>query len=186
MSSIIDYKDRTTCIIFGDGAGAALFEPNYEGLGQQDEYLRSDGIGREFLRIQAGGSYMPATVETVEKGFHYVRQDGKTVFKYAVSNMADAGSKIMERNNLTGDDIKWLIAHQANKRIIDATARRMELDEEKVLMNISRYGNTTSATLPLLLSDFESKFKKGDNLVFASFGGGFTWGSIYLKWAYNS
>lgn len=186
MSSIIDYKDRTTCIIFGDGAGAALFEPNYEGLGQQDEYLRSDGIGREFLRIQAGGSYMPTTVETVEKGFHYVRQDGKTVFKYAVSNMADAGSKIMERNNLTGDDIKWLIAHQANKRIIDATARRMELDEEKVLMNISRYGNTTSATLPLLLSDFESKFKKGDNLVFASFGGGFTWGSIYLKWAYNS
>ncbi len=186
MSSIIDYKDRTTCIIFGDGGGAALFEPNTEGLGLQDEYLRSDGIGREFLRIEAGGSIMPTSEETLAKKLHFVRQDGKTVFKYAVSNMADASTKIMERNNLTGEDVDWLIAHQANKRIIDATSNRMNLDQDKVLMNIQRYGNTTSATLPLLLSDYEKQFKKGDTLVFASFGGGFTWGSIYLKWAYNS
>ncbi|MEW7278753.1 beta-ketoacyl-ACP synthase III [Aquimarina sp. 2201CG1-2-11] len=186
MSSIIDYKDRTTCIIFGDGGGAALFEPNNEGLGLQDEYLRSDGIGREFLRIEAGGSILPTSEETLAKKLHFVRQDGKTVFKYAVSNMADASTKIMERNNLTGDDVDWLIAHQANKRIIDATSNRMNLDQSKVLMNIERYGNTTSATLPLLLSDYEKQFKKGDTLVFASFGGGFTWGSIYLKWAYNS
>ena len=186
MSSIIDYTDRTTCIIFGDGGGAVLFEPNYEGLGVQDEYLRSDGIGRDFLRIEAGGSLLPPSEETVANNQHYVQQDGKTVFKYAVSNMADAGSKILERNNLTGDDVDWLVAHQANKRIIDATANRMGLDGDKVLMNIEKYGNTTSATLPLLLSDYEKKFKKGDNLVFASFGGGFTWGSIYLKWAYNS
>lgn len=186
MSSIIDYTDRTTCIIFGDGGGAALFEPNYEGLGHQDEYLRTDGIGREFLKIEAGGSILPPSEETVAKGQHFVRQDGKAVFKYAVSNMADASSKIMERNNLTGQDVNWLIAHQANKRIIDATAKRMELDKNKVLMNIQRYGNTTSATLPLLLHDYEKQLKKGDNIVFASFGGGFTWGSIYLKWAYNS
>ncbi len=186
MSSIIDYKDRTTCIIFGDGGGAALFEPNNEGLGLQDEYLRSDGIGREFLRIEAGGSILPTSEETLAKKLHFVRQDGKTVFKYAVSNMADASTKIMERNNLTGDDVDWLIAHQANKRIIDATSNRMNLDQSKVLMNIERYGNTTSATLPLLLSDYEKQFKKGDTLIFASFGGGFTWGSIYLKWAYNS
>ncbi len=186
MSSIIDYTDRTTCIIFGDGGGAALFEPNYEGLGLQDEYLRTDGIGREFLKIEAGGSILPPSEETVAKGQHFVRQDGKAVFKYAVSNMADASSKIMERNNLTGQDVNWLIAHQANKRIIDATAKRMELDEKKVLMNIQRYGNTTSATLPLLLHDYEKQLKKGDNIVFASFGGGFTWGSIYFKWAYNS
>ncbi|UZO81675.1 ketoacyl-ACP synthase III [Aquimarina sp. ERC-38] len=186
MSSIIDYKDRTTCIIFGDGGGAALFEPNYEGLGVQDEYLRSDGIGRDFLRIEAGGSLLPPTQETVADKKHFVRQDGKTVFKYAVSNMADASSKIMERNNLTSKDVDWLIAHQANKRIVDATANRMGLASEKVLMNIDRYGNTTSATLPLLLSDYEKKLKKGDNLVFASFGGGFTWGSMYVKWAYNS
>ncbi|EZH75001.1 3-oxoacyl-ACP synthase [Aquimarina atlantica] len=186
MSSIIDYTDRTTCIIFGDGGGAALFEPNYEGLGLQDEYLRTDGIGREFLKIEAGGSILPPSEETVAKRQHFVQQDGKTVFKYAVSNMADASSKIMERNSLTGQDVNWLIAHQANKRIIDATAKRMELDESKVLMNIQRYGNTTSATLPLLLHDYEKQLKKGDNIVFASFGGGFTWGSIYLKWAYNS
>jgi 3-oxoacyl-[acyl-carrier-protein] synthase-3 len=184
MSSIIDYTDRATCIIFGDGAGAALFEPNYEGLGLQDEYLRSDGIGREYLKIDAGGSILPASKETVENGQHYVFQDGKTVFKYAVMGMADVSEKIMERNNLTKDDVNWLIAHQANKRIIDATASRMGLDEDKVLVNIQKYGNTTSATLPLLLSDFENKFKKGDNLIFAAFGGGFTWGSIYLKWAY--
>ncbi len=185
MSSIIDYTDRATCIIFGDGAGAVLFEPNHEGLGLQDEILRSDGIGREYLKIDAGGSILPASKETVENRQHFVFQDGKTVFKYAVSGMADVSDKIMQRNNLTNNDVNWLIAHQANKRIIDATASRMNLDEEKVLINIHKYGNTTSATLPLLLSDFEDKFKKGDNLIFAAFGGGFTWGSIYLKWAYN-
>ncbi|MBY0485836.1 MAG: ketoacyl-ACP synthase III [Flavobacteriaceae bacterium] len=185
MSSIIDYTDRATCIIFGDGAGAVLFEPNYEGLGLQDEFLRSDGIGREYLKIDAGGSIMPASKETVENRQHFVFQDGKTVYKYAVSGMADVSEKIMQRNNLTKDNVDWLIAHQANKRIIDATASRMDLDEEKVLVNIHKYGNTTSGTLPLLLSDFEDKFKKGDNLIFAAFGGGFTWGSIYLKWAYN-
>ncbi len=185
MSSIIDYTDRATCIIFGDGAGAVLFEPNHEGLGLQDEILRSDGIGREYLKIDAGGSILPASKETVENRQHFVFQDGKTVFKYAVSGMADISDKIMQRNNLTNNDVNWLIAHQANKRIIDATASRMNLDEDKVLINIHRYGNTTSATLPLLLSDFEDKFKKGDNLIFAAFGGGFTWGSIYLKWAYN-
>ena len=184
MSSIIDYTDRATCIIFGDGAGAVLFEPNYEGLGIQDEILKSDGIGREYLKIDAGGSILPASKETVANSQHFVFQDGKTVYKYAVSGMADVSEKIMLRNNLTNNDINWLIAHQANKRIIDATAARMELDEAKVLINIQKYGNTTSATLPLLLSDFESKFKKGDNLIFAAFGGGFTWGSIYLKWAY--
>jgi len=185
MSSIIDYTDRATCIIFGDGGGAVLFEPNNEGLGLQDEFLRSDGIGREYLKIDAGGSILPASKQTVENSQHYVFQDGKTVFKYAVSGMADVSDKILQRNNLTKNDVDWLIAHQANKRIIDATASRMELDEEKVLVNIHKYGNTTSATLPLLLSDFEHKFKKGDNLIFAAFGGGFTWGSIYLKWAYN-
>lgn len=186
MSSIIDYTDRTTCIIFGDGGGAVLFEPNHEGLGLQDEYLRTDGVGREFLKIEAGGSLLPPSEETVRNRQHYVQQDGKTVFKYAVSNMADAGLKILERNHLHGDDIDWLVAHQANKRIIDATANRMGLDKKKVLMNIENYGNTTSATLPLLLNDFEKQLKKGDNIVFASFGGGFTWGAIYLKWAYNS
>ena len=185
MSSIIDYTDRATCIIFGDGAGAALFEPNHEGLGLQDEILRSDGVGREFLKIEAGGSLLPASQETIDNKKHYVFQDGKTVFKYAVSNMADISEKIMQRNNLTNDDVDWLVSHQANKRIIDATSSRMNLDESKVLVNIEKYGNTTSATLPLLLNDFEHQFKKGDNLIFASFGGGFTWGSIYLKWAYD-
>lgn len=185
MSSIIDYTDRATCIIFGDGGGAILFEPNTEGLGLQDEFLRSDGIGREYLKIDAGGSILPASKETVENGQHYVFQDGKTVFKYAVTGMADVSEKIMERNGLTKDSVDWLLAHQANKRIIDATAERMGLDESKVLVNIHRYGNTTSATLPLLMSDFEDKFKKGDNLIFAAFGGGFTWGAIYLKWAYD-
>ncbi|MDX1761126.1 MAG: beta-ketoacyl-ACP synthase III [Christiangramia sp.] len=187
MSSIIDYTDRTTCIIFGDGAGAVLMEPNTEGLGLQDELLRSDSIGRESLKIEAGGSITPPTEETVAKKLHFVRQDGKTVFKFAVSNMAGVSEEIMRRNDLTNEDVDWLVAHQANKRIIDATAKRMGLnDESKVLMNIQRYGNTTSATLPLLLSDYEKKFKKGDNLIFASFGGGFTWGATYLKWAYNS
>jgi len=185
MSSIIDYTDRATCIIFGDGAGAALFEPNHEGLGLQDEILRSDGIGREFLKIDAGGSLLPPTHETIDNGQHFVHQDGKTVFKYAVSNMADVSERIMQNNNLGNDDVNWLIAHQANKRIIDATASRMNVNESKVLVNIEKYGNTTSATLPLLLYDFEHLFKKGDNLIFASFGGGFTWGSIYLKWAYD-
>lgn len=186
MSSIIDYTDRATCIIFGDGAGAVLFEPNYEGLGFQDEFLRSDGIGREYLKIDAGGSILPASKETVENRQHYVFQDGKTVFKYAVKGMADVSEIIMERNNLSKENVDWLVAHQANKRILDATAGRMELDEAKVLMNIEKYGNTTSATLPLLLFDFEKKLKKGDNLIFAAFGGGFTWGSIYLKWAYDT
>ncbi|MEO4004079.1 beta-ketoacyl-ACP synthase III [Flavobacterium sp. CAU 1735] len=185
MSSIIDYTDRATCIIFGDGAGAVLFEPNTEGLGFQDEYLRSDGIGREFLKIEAGGSILPASEETVKNKQHFVHQDGTTVFKYAVSGMADVSEKIMERNKLTKEDVNWLVAHQANKRIIDATANRMGLDESKVLINIQKYGNTTSATLPLLLSDFEDSLKKGDNIIFAAFGGGFTWGAIYLKWAYN-
>tara|TARA_R110000751_G_scaffold72441_2_gene146833 strand:- start:3202 stop:4197 length:996 start_codon:yes stop_codon:yes gene_type:complete len=186
MSSIIDYTDRTTCIIFGDGAGAALFEPNNEGLGLQDEYLRSDGVGRNFLKMDAGGSLLPASEETVKNRQHFIYQDGKSVFKFAVTNMADSAAKIMERNNLSHEDVDWLIPHQANKRIIDATSNRMGLEDSKVMMNIQRYGNTTSATLPLLLSDYESQLKKGDNLVFAAFGGGFTWGSIYLKWAYNS
>lgn len=185
MSSIIDYTDRATCIIFGDGAGAVLFEPNTEGLGLQDEILKSDGIGREFLKIEAGGSILPPTEETIKNRQHFVFQDGKTVFKYAVSGMADVSEKIMERNNLTHDDVNWLVAHQANRRIIDATSNRMGLDESKVLINIQKYGNTTSATLPLLLSDFENQLKKGDNIIFAAFGGGFTWGAIYLKWAYT-
>lgn len=186
MSSIIDYTDRATCIIFGDGAGAVLFEPNTEGFGLQDEFLRSDGVGREFLKIDAGGSILPPSEETVKNKQHFVHQEGQTVFKYAVSGMADVAEKIMERNNLTKDSVDWLVAHQANKRIIDATAHRMGVDDDKVLVNIHRYGNTTSGTLPLLLSDFESQLKKGDNLIFASFGGGFTWGAIYLKWAYNT
>jgi 3-oxoacyl-[acyl-carrier-protein] synthase-3 len=186
MSSIIDYTDRTTCIIFGDGGGAALFEPSTEGLGLIDEYLRSDGTGRKYLRIEAGGSLMPASEETVRNKRHFVYQDGKSVFKFAVSNMADVAAKIMERNSLSHEDVDWLVPHQANKRIIDATANRMGLDHAKVMMNIEHYGNTTSATLPLLLHDYEKQLKKGDSLVFAAFGGGFTWGSIYLKWAYNS
>ena len=186
MSSILNYEDRATCIIFGDGAGAVLFEPNEEGLGLQDEFLRSDGVGREFLKIEAGGSLLPASEETIKNKQHYVFQDGKTVFKFAVSNMADVAEKIMNRNQLSHEDVQWLVPHQANKRIIDATANRMNVPEEKVMMNIQRYGNTTSATLPLLLADYEKQLKKGDNLVFAAFGGGFTWGSIYLKWAYNS
>ncbi len=186
MSSIIDYKDRATCIIFGDGAGAILFEPNEEGLGLQDEYLRSDGIGREYLKIDAGGSILPASEAHVKNNQHTVFQDGKTVFKFAVSNMADVSAKIMEDNNLSNEDVQWLVPHQANKRIIDATARRMGVDESKVMMNIQRYGNTTSGTLPLCLHDYEKQLKKGDNLIFAAFGGGFTWGAIYLKWAYNS
>lgn len=185
MSSIVDYKDRSTCIIFGDGAGAVLFEPNYEGYGLQDEYLRSDGVGRDFLKIPAGGSILPTSLETVNNNMHNIIQDGKTVFKYAVTNMADASELILKRNNLTNDDVNWLVPHQANKRIIDATAHRMNLEDDKVLMNIEKYGNTTSATLPLVLYDFEHLFKKGDTIILAAFGGGFTWGSIYLTWAYD-
>ena len=186
MSSIIDYSDRATCIIFGDGAGAALFEPNSDGLGLQDEYLRTDGSGREFLKIEAGGSILPPSESTLKNGQHFVHQEGKTVFKFAVSNMADVAEKMLLRNNLSHDEINWLVPHQANKRIIEATAKRVNLDSSKVMMNIHKYGNTTSATLPLLLADYENQLKKGDNLIFAAFGGGFTWGAIYLKWAYNS
>lgn len=185
MSSIVDYKDRSTCIIFGDGAGAVLFEPNYEGYGLQDEYLRSDAVGRDFLKIPAGGSILPTSIDTVNDNKHNIIQDGKTVFKYAVTNMADASELILKRNNLTNEDVNWLVPHQANKRIIDATAHRMNLEDAKVLMNIEKYGNTTSATLPLVLYDFEHLFKKGDTIIFAAFGGGFTWGSIYLTWAYD-
>ena len=185
MSSIVDYTDRTTCIIFGDGAGAVLFEPNLEGLGLQDEILCSDGVGRDSLKIDAGGSILPPSNQTIADKQHYVHQDGKTVFKFAVSKMADVSEKIMQRNKLTGDDVSWLVPHQANKRIIDATSRRMNLPQDKVMLNIHRYGNTTSATLPLCLFDYENQLKKGDNIVFAAFGGGFTWGSIYVKWAYD-
>ena len=186
MSSIIDYSDRATCIIFGDGAGADLFEPNSNGSGLQDEYLRSDGSGREFLKIEAGGSILPPSESTIKNGQHFVYQEGKTVFKFAVSNMADVAEKMLLRNSLSNDDVNWLVPHQANKRIIEATAKRVNLDSSKVMMNIHKYGNTTSATLPLLLADYENQLKKGDNLIFAAFGGGFTWGAIYLKWAYNS
>lgn len=185
MSSIIDYTDRTTCVIFGDGGGCVLIEPNHEGLGLQDEILRSDGGGRQFLKIDAGGSIMPPTQDTIDARLHYVHQEGQQVFKFAVSNMADVSAELIERNNLTGEDIDWLVPHQANLRIIDATARRMKLSTEKVMVNIQNYGNTTCGTLPLLLWDYQEQLKKGDNLVFAAFGGGFTWGAIYLKWALN-
>ena len=185
MSSIINYKDRATCIIFGDGAGAVLFEPNNENLGLQDEYLRTDGSGREFLQATYGGSSHSITHEVLDNGGHYAFQEGRTVFKNAVSNMADAAVKILKRNNLTKDDVQWLAAHQANKRIIDATAQRMNLENYKVMMNIEKYGNTTSATLPLLINDYEDQLKKGDNVIFAAFGGGFSWGAIHLKWAYT-
>lgn len=186
MSSIIDYQDRTTCVIFGDGCGAVMLEPNEEGLGIQDFVLRSDGSGREYLVMPAGGSLNPATAETVENRMHYVKQEGKQVFKFAVTNMADVSAEIMERNDLASDDVDWLVPHQANLRIIDATANRMGLSSDKVMINIKNYGNTTAGTLPLCLWDYESQLKKGDNIVLSSFGGGFTWGAIYLKWAYNS
>ena len=186
MSSIIDYTDRATCIIFGDGAGAVLFEPNTENLGLQDEYLRSDGSGREFLKIDAGGSILPTSEETLKNKQHSVHQEGRTVFKFAVSNMADVAEKMLTRNNLIKDDIQWLAPHQANNRIIEATANRVGLESDKVMVNIHKYGNTTSGTLPLLLADYENQLKKGDNIIFAAFGGGFTWGAIYLKWAYNT
>jgi 3-oxoacyl-[acyl-carrier-protein] synthase III len=186
MSSIIDYEDRTTCVIFGDGAGAVMLEPNEEGLGIQDFILHSDGSGREYLLQPAGGSANPASAETVEKRMHFVKQEGKQVFKFAVTNMAEVSAEIMEKNNLTSDDVDWLVPHQANLRIIDATAKRMGLPKEKVMINIEKYGNTTAGTLPLCLWDYEKQLKKGDTLILSAFGGGFTWGAVYIKWAYNS
>lgn len=185
MSSIIDYTDRATCIIFGDGAGCVLLEPNEEGMGVQDAVLKTDGSGRVYLHQKAGGSVKPASMETVMNKEHYVYQEGQAVFKFAVKGMADVSAQIMERNNLTADDITWLVPHQANKRIIDATRQRMGLPEEKVMLNIQRYGNTTNGTLPLCLWDWENQLHKGDNIVLAAFGGGFTWGAVYIKWAYD-
>ena len=184
MSSIIDYEDRQTCVIFGDGAGAVLLEPEYEKIGIMDSILQVDGSGGEYLKMIAGGSLNPATIDTVKNKDHYIYQDGKTVFKFAVTKMADVSDEIMKKNNLKGEDVDWLVPHQANLRIIDATAKRMGVSAEKVMVNIHRYGNTTAATIPLCLADWESKLKKNDNLILAAFGGGFTWGSIYLKWAY--
>jgi len=184
MSSIVDYTDRTTCIIFGDGAGAVLFEPSTNEFGWEDEYLRSDGTERMSLRIKAGGSLYPTSKETLENNWHNLYQEGKTVFKYAVSEMANATEQIMKRNHLNGGEINYLVPHQANKRIVDATASRIGLKEDQVLMNIAYYGNTTAATIPLLLNDNKLQFKKGDKLIFAAFGGGFTWGAAYLSWAY--
>lgn len=186
MSSIINYEDRSTCIIFGDGAGAVLFEPNEEGYGFKDEYLRSDGNGRDSLKIDAGGSLLPASHETIDNKQHFVHQEGKTVFKFAVTKMADVCEIILKRNNLATTEIDWLVPHQANNRIIDAASKRMQLPESKVMKNIYKYGNTTAATLPLCLYDYEKQLKKGDKLVFATFGGGFTWGAAYLTWAYDT
>lgn len=186
MSSIIDYTDRNTCIIFGDGLGCVLLEPNEDGYGIVDSVLKIDGQGRHYLHQKAGGSLKPPTHETIDAREHFVYQDGKTVFKFAVKGMADVAAQIMEQNNLSADDVSWLVPHQANLRIIDATAERMGLDKEKVMINIERFGNTTNGTLPLLLWEWEKKLKKGDNLILAAFGGGFTWGAVYIKWAYDS
>lgn len=186
MSSIIDYEDRATCVIFGDGAGAVLLEPTEDEFGIFDSIMKADGSGRQYLYQKAGGSAYPANAQTVANKEHFVHQEGQAVFKHAVYNMAQVAADIMERNNLTSNDVAYLLAHQANKRIIDATAQRMGVGEDKVLMNIERYGNTTSGTIPLLMWDYEKLLKKGDNLILASFGGGFTWGSIFLKWGYNS
>lgn len=185
MSSIIDYTDRATCIIFGDGAGAVLLEPTTEDLGVKDFILKADGAGRNYLCMHAGGSVLPASHETVDKRQHYVYQEGQAVFKFAVKGMADVSAEILEKNNLTSNDIQWLVPHQANKRIVDATASRIGLGEDKIMMNIERYGNTTAGTIPLLLWDYEKQLKKGDNLIISAFGGGFTWGSIWVKWAYD-
>ena len=186
MSSIVDYTDRTTCIIFGDGGGAVLLEPSVDENGIMDSILKSDGSGRAFLHMKGGGSLNPASVETVLAKQHYIFQDGQPVFKFAVKGMADVSAELLERNNLTGDDIAWLVPHQANLRIIDATANRMGLSKDKVMINIQKYGNTTAGTLPLCLWDWEKQLKKGDNIVLAAFGGGFTWGATWVKWAYNS
>ncbi len=184
MSAILDYQDRATCVIFGDGGGAVLLEPTESEFGILDAQLYSDGVGRHHLHMKAGGSLKPASIETVTNREHFVYQEGQAVFKWAVSKMADVSYEVMERNQLTADSVSYLLAHQANKRIIDATAARMGLPEAKVLMNIERYGNTTAGTIPLLMHDYEKQFKKGDNLILSAFGGGFTWGAIYLKWAY--
>lgn len=186
MSSIIDYQDRATCIIFGDGAGAVLLEPDTNGLGIMDSILRSDGNGASYLHMKAGGSLRPASQETIDNREHYAYQEGQAVFKFAVKGMADVSAELMERNNLTGNDIAWLVPHQANLRIIDATANRMGLTTEKVMINIDRYGNTTAGTIPLCLWEWESKLRKGDNIILAAFGGGFTWGAIWVKWAYDT
>lgn len=186
MSSIVDYTDRTTCIIFGDGGGAVLLEPTTEDVGIMDSILRSDGSGAPHLHMKAGGSRRPATAETVANREHFAYQEGAAVFKFAVTNMADVAAEIMEKNNLTADDVSFLVPHQANKRIIDATAKRMGVGEDKVMLNIQKYGNTTSGTIPLCLWDYESQLKKGDNIILAAFGGGFTWGSIWIKWAYDT
>lgn len=185
MSAILNYEDRATCVIFGDGGGAVLLEPSEDENGIQDFILKSDGAGRNFLYQEGGGSLNPPTHETVDKKMHYVHQEGQTVFKHAVVNMAEVSADIMAKNNLTADDVTWLLPHQANKRICEATANRMGLDPKKMLMNIERYGNTTAGTIPLLLWDYEKLFKKGDNLILSAFGGGFTWGSIWVKWAYD-
>ncbi|TCV20366.1 3-oxoacyl-[acyl-carrier-protein] synthase-3 [Sphingobacterium alimentarium] len=184
MSSVVNYEDRNTCILFGDGCGVVLLEPNEEGYGIQDTLLKTDGSGGQFLNIKGGGSLNPASHATVDAGLHYAYQEGRTVFKFAVTNMADVAHEIMVRNDLTADDVAWLVPHQANKRIIDATAERAGLPEDKVMVNIHKYGNTTSATIPMCLWEWENQLKKGDNLILAAFGGGFTWGSVYLKWAY--
>lgn len=184
MSAIVDYNDRATCIIFGDGAGAVLLEPNEDGLGVLDSLLKSDGSGSKYLHLKAGGSLKPATIETVLAKEHFAFQDGQPVFKFAVKGMADVSAELLKRNNMTGDDIAWLVPHQANKRIIDATANRMGLNPDKVMLNIQRYGNTTAATIPLCLWEWENKLNKGDNIVLSAFGGGFTWGATLVKWAY--
>ena len=185
MSAIIDYTDRNTCVIFGDGAGAVLLEPNDEGYGVLDSILRSDGSGRHYLNMKAGGSARPASIESVTNREHFAYQEGKTVFKFAVKGMADVSAELLERNQLTGEDVAWLVPHQANLRIIDATAERMNLPREKVVINIQRYGNTTAGTIPICLWEWESQLKKGDNIVLAAFGGGFTWGATWIKWAYD-
>ena len=185
MSSIVDYSDRTTCIIFGDGCGAVLLEPDEEGNGIVDSILKSNGAGREFLHQKAGGSLRPASHETVDAKEHYIYQEGKTVFKFAVTKMADVSAEIMEKNGLTGDDVSWLVPHQANKRIIDATANRMNIGSDKVMLNIQKYGNTTNATIPLCLWEWEDRLTKGENIILSAFGGGFTWGAVYVKWAYD-
>ncbi len=184
MSSIVDYTDRSTSILFGDGAGAVLLEPNTDGFGIMDSILRSDGTGAPHLHQKAGGSRKPSSHSTVDAKEHYIYQEGQAVFKFAVKGMADVSAEIMEKNHLKADDISWLVPHQANKRIIDATAQRMGLDEKKIMLNIQRYGNTTSGTIPLCLWDYESQLNKGDNLILSAFGGGFTWGAIWVKWAY--
>jgi len=184
MSSIVDYSDRTTCILFGDGAGAVLLEPNIEGYGVLDSILKSDGTGAKHLHMKAGGSLRPPSIETVTNKEHYIYQEGQAVFKFAVTGMADVAYELMQRNNLEADDVAWLVPHQANKRIIDATANRMRLSPDKVMLNIERYGNTTAATIPLCLWDYRKQLDKGDNIVLAAFGGGFTWGATWVKWAY--